>query len=105
MQSPGAEDNVEDSVEAAHLLRDIDSRTPPWQHDSAWIRLPAQFIRWIVCQVLIEVCFILTQVAAAVLLWVSIKNTRYDLWLLLAVLEAFIVIAWAIYWKLTYGRA
>ncbi|KAI0537252.1 hypothetical protein GGR58DRAFT_353767 [Xylaria digitata] len=41
------QDNIEDNVEAPLLLRDLDSQTPLWQHDNAWIRLPARFIRWV----------------------------------------------------------
>jgi hypothetical protein len=43
--SPG---NVEDNVETPLLLRDLDSRTPLWQHDNPWIRLPAYIIQQLI---------------------------------------------------------
>ncbi|KAJ8126061.1 hypothetical protein O1611_g7576 [Lasiodiplodia mahajangana] len=38
------EDNVEDNVEASLPVRDLDSKTPLWQHDNAWVRVPAQWL-------------------------------------------------------------
>jgi hypothetical protein len=38
--------NVEDNQEASSLRgRNLDSKTPIWQHDQAWIRRPAKFVR------------------------------------------------------------
>jgi len=43
------QNNVEDNIETTLLGLDLDSRTPLWQHDSVWIRVPARLFRsgWI----------------------------------------------------------
>jgi hypothetical protein len=43
----GRPENVENNEQRPLLGANLYSRTPIWQHDNSWIRLPAQFVRWL----------------------------------------------------------
>ncbi|KAI2631191.1 hypothetical protein GGS21DRAFT_168535 [Xylaria nigripes] len=54
-------DNVEDNVQAPLSLGNMDSKTPLWQHDNAYIRLPAKIIfrTWSELEDFFSACFLL----------------------------------------------
>ncbi|KAI1750160.1 hypothetical protein F4782DRAFT_255615 [Xylaria castorea] len=105
--------NVEDNVETPLLLRHLDSKTPLWQYDNAWIRLPVQYIRWIwfglghifltwIWPVLrwiwthrVHVVFSSLLLVFGVLL--SISTSRGDFSPGLLIIESFTAIFWATY--------
>ncbi|KAI1289030.1 hypothetical protein F5Y03DRAFT_378531 [Xylaria venustula] len=95
--------NVEDNIEAPLLGHDLDSRTPLWQHDNAWIRLPAQFIRamWLIIkeQSSLNILFLLVLAIVGILLSISISTGNFPL--VLIMIESCTAIAWAIYSRVT----
>ena len=97
MNSP---QNVEDNVETPLLLQDLDGKTSLWQHDNPWIRLPAQFVRWIwqlLIFLIVSVHPIFFSVLLTVGIFLSISLSRGGFPVVLLMVEAFTAIAWAIY--------
>ncbi|KAI0865376.1 hypothetical protein F4860DRAFT_461161 [Xylaria cubensis] len=108
--------NVEDNVETSLQIRHLDSKTPLWQNDSAWVRLPLQYIRWIwfslvhvfltwIWPVLrgiwshrIHVVFISLLLVFGILLSISTNRGVFSPGLL--IIESYISIFWVIYSKI-----
>ncbi|KAI1347004.1 hypothetical protein F5Y01DRAFT_296378 [Xylaria sp. FL0043] len=95
------EDNVEDNVKARLQMRDLDSKTRPWQHDKAWIRLPAQFILLITEYArerptfFVHAFFVLALVAFGV--WLAISSSRGHPSAAPIIVESITAVAWGVY--------
>ncbi|KAH8632502.1 hypothetical protein CC77DRAFT_1021630 [Alternaria alternata] len=95
---PSRVENVENNEQTSLLGGNLDSWTPLWQHDNAWIRLPAQLTlspaRY---HVLFSMLFISTGIP------LCIGLSRKELPWPLLLLDSFILIAWAIFSRLAYN--
>ncbi|KAI0813211.1 hypothetical protein GGR55DRAFT_636556 [Xylaria sp. FL0064] len=95
------ENNVEDNVEATLRMRDLDSKTRLWQHDKAWIRLPAQFILSITEYTreqptfFVHAFFVLALVAFGV--WLAVSSSRGHPSSAPIIVESITAVAWGVY--------
>jgi len=92
-------ENIEGNVEAPLLGEDLDSFTLPWEHDNALIRLPAQFIRWLIAVIprniskvwMVLLGFII--IVAGIILAISVSRGQLPILLLVLVAGAGIALA------------
>ncbi|KAI1741017.1 hypothetical protein F4680DRAFT_77926 [Xylaria scruposa] len=89
--------NVEDNVETSLQLRHLDSKTPLWQHDNAWIRLPVQYIRWAWFH-RVPIAFISLLLVFGILLLMSTGRGVFSPALL--IIESYMVILGVIYFRI-----
>jgi hypothetical protein len=102
LTSPICPENIENNEHTELLGRNLNDRTPSWQRDEPYIRVPARLAKWILDNPFYVLCWILV-IGMGIPLFIAISG-HHKFWVGLLVGIYITMMLWAIVSRLSQER-